>query len=390
MKKLLVALLMLALMIPTLTCAAAQAESSPTDRILADWTSIAYVYDDIYSQQNFTFDLIVAFASEPTWDNLVRARAAASFTCELMDYYAQYELEPFATNDDYAQLTAQGMDVTDTQATVNAFMSQQSVQQRLQDSLIWRSYYMAELMEGAHTADWVSALALNSSGLAAYNDLNLQYWFLTNNFLLLQLPDADATDLAEWSYQYLPAIMSSCPELLETENDVLNQLNDTIEGMNENMLILNSALAMSQDSLDEFASDPVMPDMLEISGLPRVLPLPASTGIELDDVTYYWQDDAGDITTLNRMMEYDELPNCMDMRFASCTLADYQKYVLELTGYEVELVDMNDTAALFDVDGASLTVWFDPDAQTIDIYVSDGQICFAPNYYAQLLNETAA
>ena len=389
MKKLLTAILILALSALPLGCAGAEAADSPIERMLSDWTAVAYTQDDIFSQQNFALELILAFHQDPTWDNLVRARAAASFTCELMDYYAQHELAASASADDYAQLISQGLDVADVQATVNAYASEQSAQQRELDARTWQIYYVPELMECAYTADWVSALALNASARATHNDLELQYWFLTNNFLVLQLPQADADKLAEWSRQNLPAIMRRYPELFGSENELLNELNETLELMAENMLVFNSALAMTQADLNEFDAEAVASDVLEIAGLPRVLPLPASQGLELSDVTYYWTDADGNITPLERLMAFDELPNCMNMQYTGCTIEGFQAYVLELAHYGAELAAAGDTVASFDVDGVELLVWVDESAQTLDIHVSGGQICLAPNCYVEALSVSA-
>lgn len=372
-----------------LMCAAPAGADAPTDRMLSDWTALAFMQDDICSQQNFTLELILEYCAEPTWDSLVRARAAASFTFHLMEHYAGDTLELSATADDYAQLIAQGMDVADVQATVNTYMTPESAQQREQDALTWSAYYIPELMECAYTADWMAALALNARARTEYNDLNLRYWFLTNNFLVLQLPDADADRLIDWSNQNLPAIARAYDELFDSENAVLNELNDTVELMGENLLAFNSALAMSQAGLDGFDADALVADVLEISGLPRVLPLPVSPDLELGDVTYYWADADGNVTTLERMMSYDELPNCMYMQYTGCTVEAYQAYALELAHYGAALLDASDTAASFDVDGVELLVWVDEQAQTLDIHVSGGQICLAPNYYVDALNALA-
>ena len=79
------------------------------------------------------------------------------------------------------------------------------------------------------------------------------------------MPQADADKLAEWSRQNLPAIMRRYPELFGSENELLNELNDTLELMAENMLVFNSALAMTQADLNEFDAEAVASDVLEIA-----------------------------------------------------------------------------------------------------------------------------
>ena len=157
----------------------------------------------------------------------------------------------------------------------------------------------------------------------------------------------------------------------------------------KNMLVFNSALAMTQADLNVFDAEAVASDVLEIAGLPRVLPLPASQGIALGDVTYYWTDADGNITPLERLMAFDELPNCMNMQYTGCTIEGFQSYVLELAHYGAELAAADDTVASFDVDGVELLVWVDESAQTLDIHVSGGQICLAPNYYVEALSVSA-
>lgn len=354
----------------------AESESS-MNRVLQDWCNFLSLQENLLSQESFALDQLLTYAENPTWENLVRARATTSFTLELLAYYGETPFTGVATSEDYAALIAQGMDIGDMESTINIYNELTVEEIKALDYLIF-SDYLTRLMFYVYDQDVTAEITRSAQSIQEDTLLTMKEYCVITHYILLELPEDDAATLDGLARQYAPTIMGMYSQPFDTVNDVMNAYNEIIAQTEEGELTASRNLTLSQDALENVSGYTA----LSIEHLPLVLPAPSMDFERAFSVMYYWKDADGQTSAVKARMDIQELPNCFFLAMPDATLEDYQSYVVLLSESGYMPSDSNDTAALFALPGEiQLLVQWNEAENEMQISVSGGQVCFAPDWY---------
>lgn len=362
-------------------------EQTAMDRVIHDWVNMLAEQDDRYSQEKFALELMLQFCEEPAWDNLIKARTTASFTIELLEYYASAIWEGIATDEDYTELIAQGMDIGDAQFTINGFRDYAPMEITDYILPIWREYaYM--LMFSVYEKETVEDMNEHAVSRMDSIQSDLRELYLMTNYIYLELPEKEAEDLTSLVGKYAPTIMAAYERPFETINDVLNEYNALVLEEEERLIDSSESLTRSETQRN---SETMSLNAQSIKHLPALLlPYPTVFSAQVNDYdyTYYWKDENGEIQTAMRKMDIQTLPNCFSLTISNIEREQYQAYKACMIDVGLEPDDMNDTAVLFTFeDGILLLIAWDEETHCMQVNVNGGQICLAPDWYiAQITN----
>ena len=373
---------LLAGVLSLLLCWAPAEEQTAMRRVRNDWMTMLVRQENRLAQEGHTLELIQRFAAGPTWENLVQARTAAYCMVELLDYYASASWELAATPQDYLELIGQGMDIADVQSTLEGYCTYLPGQIEAYDLPTWREYaYM--LMFGVYDQSTLEDMQGSVARRMDSVESDLREWFLTTNYLILEIPKGDAQELMDLANENAPTIMASYDQPFETANAILNEYNALVLESEERVLEAREALTRSEAMLEQPPALTAQP----IEGLPEVrLPGPTALNAQACEYAYYWKDEDGALEAPTLRMEIRELPNCFILTLHDMTLEDYQAYALEVIDAWLEPDAMSDTAVSFTLaDGILLLIAWDGEAQSLCVSVSGGQVCLAPGWYLAAL-----
>lgn len=351
-------------------------------RVRNDWMTMLVRQENRLAQEGHTLELIQRFAAGPTWENLVQARTAAYCMVELLDYYASASWELAATPQDYLELIGQGMDIADVQSTLEGYCAYLPGQIEAYDLPTWREYaYM--LMFGVYDQSTLEDMQGSVARRMDSVESDLREWFLTTNYLILEIPKGDAQELMDLANENAPTIMASYDQPFETANAILNEYNALVLESEERVLEAREALTRSEAMLEQ----PLALTAQPIEGLPEVrLPSPLALDAQACEYAYYWKDGDGALEVPTIRMEIRELPNCFAITLYGMALEDYQAYALAVLDTGLEPDGMSDTAISFTLtDGLLLLIAWDEEEQSLCVSVTGGQVCLAPDWYLAAL-----
>ncbi len=348
------------------------------DKFLEDWTNLLYLQELRLAQECDTLLKITEIGSEPTWEAYVYARAACAFTCEWMEQLAQKPAEMTMTETDYLQLVERDMDLIDVKTEFQIYNDVTLPRLKEKDNVVWTDNYMQNLMYGMY--DESAAKVMVDSADLRYRTLqaDMKYWYLVNNYILLELPEAYAEKLTQIAAARASQILSQYSTPFLATNDVLNEINSVLNLMEEYLIEEQEILTQWKILLNMQKFTPK-----EIAGLPTVVQFPESVSVDDWRVQYYWKE-GEEIRTVGYPMELDSLPNCMYMTADQVTLQEYQRYILELEAGGLAPDAVNETAAMYELDGG-LQMLISFEENTLTISVTGGQLCFAPLWYINAL-----
>ncbi len=363
------------------------------DRLMTDWLLLLHMRDDCLTQQNDALEIILDYCEENTWENLVRARAATAYTCEVIDDYAHCEAEQTMTAEDYAALAEQGMDVADVKAEIELYNADDLIELRNVTLPFWKEYLMGYLIERAFDRYTLADIAAEAKQRIQENESTLRFLYLINNYIALELPSADAQTLGTLAARYAPGVMGMYDAALSSVNDVLNEMEREIS-RDEELVLQRRALVSANEAGAEaeasrvesgeaqFAAD----ELVILPDLPDALPLPAAWDGGRVRCDYSWVDAKGDATAMDKRMTMDGIPNCVTLMMPGATVDEYKAYVAELAdrGALPTATDMDETGAFYDLEGGVRLIvdWY---ADGLTITVRNGQIAFLPHWYIEAL-----
>lgn len=357
---------------------AGASDMTVTERFLTDWINLAYAKYDRLTQENFTLDAIIAYNESRSWDDLVRARAACTYTVKLVAHYAEQTLAQSMSADDYRALMAQGLDVGDVRVEYDLYNSVEREELRTVVLQRWKGHYLPCLIELGFYDGVATRLADGAQIVRRANLLELRYLYLVNNIILLEMPPEDAKRLTDTVDAYMPELTTLYAQPFASANDALNELSRTVEELEE------VELAGIEHTADMYVymENLTFEDAITLEGQPPLLPSPVFWDAEAGEALYYWKAEGGETTTVSRRMNMDVIPNCVTYQMPGVTVEAYRMYIIELIGYGRKPDSLNDTAASFRFEGGqSMDVWWE---ETGGMFIRvSGQICLAPYLYLE-------
>lgn len=264
----LIAILILAILLSALPGVLAE-EQTAMDRVQCDWLTMLSRQDDCCSQEQYALNWMLQLCEDPTWENLIKARTAAQFTLDLLEFYAATPWEATATSEDYNALIAQGMDIADAQLTLNGY-GDLALSDASTSAMIWQEFAYA-LMFDAYDQAVLDKLQGSARQRMESVESCLREWYLMTNYIALELPEKDAQTLTRRASDNAPAIMAAYEQPFETVNDVLNEYDAHVREDEENLLSAVESLTRTESSSGDFDADAAQ----VIEGLPKlILPCP--------------------------------------------------------------------------------------------------------------------
>ncbi len=350
------------------------------DTFLEDWLNLLILQETRLAQENYTLELILRIQNAPTWENYVYAQTACGFTCDLIESLSQRSLEPSMTNADYQMLMDMGMDIGDVQTEYRTYNEVTLPDLKEYDWVIWQDYYLQNLMYACFDENTVTLVLEAAQNRYQVNEANLKYWYLINNFIMLELPEDDAEKLLALAEEHAPVVMAQYSNLFPTSNEVLNEISRVLN-QQEDILLKMKEVEAAWELLMESKKFTAK----EIEGLPMLIRAPESVSVDDWFVRYYWKDEEN-VKAAEYLMEMDTLPNGLMIEIENVSLDAFQQYVVELDADGLTPSDLNDTAAIYALsNGVQMMVFYEEN--TIHISVTNGQVCFAPLWYIHALEQ---
>ena len=380
MKKLLCVLLSLVLLAGS---AAFAQELTPADKLLNDWGSYLYNCEHLYANTDWAVQYADAYAKEPSWENLQKARAAV---CMALVYAAAYELpEADASAEDQDALLDRGLDVSFVQVSLDEY---QQEKQKLQNTLL----NLQGTLEGEN-AFWqytLESLGMKTANMLEYSRHIRRYLAVTTNYLLQVLgEEADAEAYTAFVAQHCPTIaahMAEFPggtaELEAAAASVLDDAEACLLVEEELLGRSNAALMLYEEILASGDLSQLAEKAVAMADLPIPLPDPYWYDGLNADIQYYWRNAEGKAEICE---EYAQLtvPDACLVRYTGITREALDLYLDYLN--ECGIAHSTPTEAdgkytvLYEIgDG---TVMFQMENGVLKVYMAEGPVLFAPTWY---------
>ncbi len=349
------------------------------DTLLEDWLNLLRLQEQRYAQEIFALEKILEIEEENTWESYVYAQAASGVALALIREQAETELIPAMATEDYRTLVDRGMDVGDLQTEFTTYNEITRPQLADMDSIIWSSYYIQNMLYMGLDEGIMNVLFDSAEVWRAIDREYMKYWYLVNNYLLLELPAEYAERLMVRTTEEAPRILVCYEQPFESTNEVLNELNRVNNRLEE--LVLDQLELITMLSLVVETTEPIP---RSVTNLPPVILLPESSGGEDWDITYYWSD-GETIQTAGYLSLPEQFPNGLQMTTGGACEEDYRTYLRRLEEIGIFPSDSEGTKAFFTAEDGTSWIFSYADG-TLSVDVSDGTICFAPQWYMDVLN----
>lgn len=361
-------------------------EDSPEARMAGDLVGYVCVSETLYKNVLWVLDVFDQFDKDRKWENLQLARAALSIA-RLNNAALQFPEMKMAVSD-YTALMDRGVDVSFLEDGQESFEDDQTyyknscinLQYAIMDDVfieedwllrrergtIYRDMIESEMQYLANTVDWVLS-SLGDDGISA----NL-YDLMEKNCPLTRAKQA--------------SVLKS-PEKIEDETAVLR---NHIKALRNDRSEVNGAHRHRQNVLKEYLEKgdyaAIGAGLMEISGLPLVIPYPAWYGEQID--YYYWKEN-GEVTELPAPgTVLERIPDTFLTKSSGVTREDVLEYQEELE--EAGLTcsgSTNKNGKLFILykygESVFSIIWENDEAR---IFMTENPICFAPFWYLPAKN----
>lgn len=386
-------------------------EKSDTDAIIqklvTDLQKFLGANEVIYGSRYKALGFGADYCRDRKWDDLVRARASAFYVESQLEYLTTFKLEPSMTVDDYDALEVIGMDVGDLWTEINLFNEDTLANISDSDLPAWRNNYAMNLVQMFYDSNDVVVLNNWIQYQIKYASANAKFVYLVNNYVFLELPEAAGVEHLQWCDENLPFIMALYDEPFTTKNDVLNEMKRVLDEYEEILLSVQEVDTQMQilrnkeraflSELSDYAdpssqdnelnTDEVVQRLLDeatanygqiksIVGVPQVVSYPPLADLENAVFRYYWKNEAGELNIVDSSFALETIPNCLNIEIPNSTEAAFYDYALYLRDMGFKIVDMIDTAILFQLDDNAFLMVSIEDT-TLNINLSGAQLCFA-------------
>lgn len=347
----------------------------PIARLASDWTMLQSLRETRFAQELFALNAIVTFSQTLEWDDLNRARVACLYTETLMEHLADMPIEESMTAEDYETLEAQGYDLDDVASDYRIYRREMK-DLREHDLPQWRGLYIDALMWCAYFDPIPRMLGDLARTSAALIELELELYELTDQIVMMNLPESDARQIKAFSAQHMPLIMSMRKKEHLAVNDALNALKDVIADMEDAMAAYENTVVQVSEALEHMD----LSVNADIHGMPTFLPVPVDWLGAVSSIRYYWVNEGGDVTVPKAQMRYDAPPTNLAMVFTAPGGMTRAQYVSALAAVGYPLSAQSATIARFVFEnGARLLISEEDD--TVTLSVSDGELCLVPEFY---------
>lgn len=395
-KKIAVVLLSLLLTFSCLTGCSTPEASVPADgpestqlqlakeKLLADWFRLLEVYESIYSGIFQTLDYMKMYASDSSWESLLKARASASATQLAL---RQMELPVLTlTSEEVAQLLPEDGDSV-------VFLQEFEILENLPtDKELTVSLLCYTLEDDVFLqASVEEAIPTMVEFYQEYFTLEYRNMCQFTNYLLLKL---DYIEIWEDWKAALPC-MASCADIwyndiekLEMETKLLQDSMRALQTQLGNILGTSEfTLEIVQEAVQTGNLSALQREINDISGVTAYFPIPAW----LPDVPYLYlvtDLESGEKRLVNMGEELSSLPSACYINCGIIPVEDVETYAEQLTLRNIQTYsswnDAQDTLSIL-VNSGSSTMMVEWTTEETILYLTEPVGCLIPELYLQAM-----
>ncbi len=387
--------LILCLMLAMLPAARAEnTEQSTLEKLLNRWFHYIGAQDQMLSGEIMLSDHTLTFAAQPTWDNLLRARAAAGIVREVRSDLAGRILLPELTDAEYAELALRGIMVDvarEETPELNKYASSEIL-----ELLNWSTTLHGNCFD-MRSMDWLSELAALKKQSALYE---CRWYVITTNALLASINNDEA---ARAIWEQLPAlypcIFAENPEYIPLLADTEPVAEEIITALESQLAAYQAHLGTAENELNNmyyaaYTAEPYFTkeNMILIEGAPLLLPLAPWHGeLGSEIFVHYTVDKDGNLIRLTAESDLNaEVPmvECIyTSDVAKSLVVSYADWLSEIgLSYTQSGSDSDDQpwSRTFDAGAGDLMIrWENGNASVWNIGM---EVMFIPDWYAALLS----
>lgn len=296
-------------------CAQADHAEWLTLKALTEWDNYLHRVEDVYGGALWMLSYAEKYAQEPSWENLVYARAALSSAEHRVD---QSGFTPSITADELDAL--QEADV-DAYSAYYVMLDWEANRQKAAECL---QSFRKLLYRGAFTEEQLNCLAQKTTAWTAYFEEEIAYQALTTNYVLLSL-DCEKENFLLNAAEVLPRL-SECN--LNAFDDV-----DSLLVAGDNALAAAHRAEMEANRVDfDYDMKPELlwpiKDLSEIvmKDYPTLLPMPGWFKAENMEASYYWYSADGNVIYISLGQKFGTMPARCVLSFSDVTLEEITAY----------------------------------------------------------------
>jgi len=387
--------LILCLMLFLIPAARAEnAELSTLEKLLERWFQYIGTQDQMLSGEIMLSDHTLTFTQQPTWENLLRARAAAGIVREVRSDLAGRILLPELTDAEYAELALRGIMVDvarEETPELNKYASTEIL-----ELLNWSTTLHGNCFD-IRSIEWLTELAELKKQSALYE---CRWYVITTNALLASLNnDEAARDIWEQLPALYPCIFATDPEYIPLLADTVPVAEETITILESQLTAYQAHLGAAENDLNNmyyvaFVNEPYFTkeNMLLIEDAPLLLPLAPWHGKLGGEIfVHYTVNKEGKLIRLNAESDLNtELPmvECIYTSDVDKALAvSYADLLAEIgLSFTQSGNDSDDQAwsRTFDAIAGDLMIRWENG--NVSIWNIGMKVMFIPDWYAALLS----
>lgn len=354
------------------------AESQSEIRALNDLLSYVYYDETIHADVRWVIEAFKRFDREKNWESLQLARAALVIARRDIEILSLPKAE--MTSEDRAQLMSHGIDLSFISVLETLFRADQITALNT-----FASFNNSIMYSVFFNEDWKNCMS-NINLTVALSDLEIQSLAKIVDWVLASINDKAVSE------KFSGLLEKHCPltyahlakkqlplEIIESSvHELQNKIKKTvIEGTkiigaeNHRVNLIEDALAKKDLSL-------LVNDIVEISGMPLMLPAPKWFSNE--DIYYYWQENGNIVMPPQPRTKLERTPDGWRIRIKSVTPDAVNEYQEELRA--IGVATSADKTFYKYYDSIFAITW---DNGTTTIQTIEKPVCFVPRWYLTAL-----
>jgi hypothetical protein len=328
---------LLLLMLPVSSVQADEAAASPLEKVMLLWENYLSAKDQLLKGEILLSDTVIAFCDSHTWEDLLRARAAASAVLSKRSEIGDIHLSPVLSNADYIALSADGIEIEVIRSELpelNTYLSDD-----LLSLLDWNLSLYISCFD-VDSLKWLRTRAALQKQSALYE---CQWQALATNALLVSLND-EKTASAFWQNMetLCPTIAANRNEYITDDTLITSAASSLMDTMEAQLVDYNNHLGAGRNDLNDMAyaisvGDPYFTpeNTVIIENAPIMLPMPEWFIEDIGSSIYvgYTSDADGNMVRMTIDSDFSILPEYLVIYTSDVdkqTVVDYGNYLSDI------------------------------------------------------------
>ncbi|MBR6569391.1 MAG: hypothetical protein IKK75_02955 [Clostridia bacterium] len=364
------------------------------DRILQDWLHYLQATERIYHALTETYGFVDEFCSQPDWDGLLKSRTALSAAQIQLGHAIPETLELTATDEDYTRVVAHQLDIGFLQLEMESYPTSFSTARYILTNLNNKLYHQVFLQPDID-------LLKEKAQLEAFDyEAQLRYLALATSYLQLVVDEQTAGALQQRLNELTPVIASFQAEyredamLIKAKRNVYQNAEFAVDETEQSVDMLERYIAREEGWFERYVS---MFDSGDIEGLMDLaVPLPGAPAALPDHYLsdgsdelfyYFWAGEDGSTTSATAFEQITTVPDGCLLEYGGIPFEDFLYYAQNLASWQLDeplalYANANPAMAIARINGKR--VIFQWEDELFSIYMPDGVVLFAPEWYLSM------